>query len=291
MHVLLTGATGYLGSHLAHALVEAGVETSILKRTSSNLARLEGVQDQLAIFDIHIDGIEAPFRSGNHIDAVIHTATSYGRNGETESEVFQANTQLPLELLQTAVLFNTNSFFNADTVLCQHLNAYALSKQQFSQWGKRFADAARIHFVNIRLEHIYGPLDDSSKFTTWLIRQCLDGAPRIPLTKGDQKRDFVFINDVVSAYLMMIKKLTFEHKKWMEIGLGSDAPVTIKYFAETIKKLSNSVSELDFGALSYRAYETMSSSADTSTLKAMGWTPKTPLESGLNKIIEMERKL
>lgn len=81
MHVLLTGATGYLGSHLAHALVAAGVEVSILKRTTSNLGHQADVQYRLVMFDIDVEGIEAPFKSGRHIDAVIHTATSYGRNG------------------------------------------------------------------------------------------------------------------------------------------------------------------------------------------------------------------
>jgi nucleoside-diphosphate-sugar epimerase len=289
MHVLLTGATGYLGSHLAHALVEAGVDVSILKRSTSNLGRLEDVRHRLVMFDIDVEGIEAPFKSGRHIDAVIHTATSYGRNGESEIEVFKTNTQFPLELLQTAALFNTDTFFNTDTILSEYLNAYALSKQQFSQWGRMFAEIAKINFVNIRLEHIYGPLDDPSKFTTWLIRQCLDGVPRIPLTKGEQTRDFIYIDDVVAAYLLMLEKLTLKDKSWIEIGLGSGAPVTIKRFAVAVKDLSKSNSKLDFGALPYRNNEIMSSAAETSTLKAMGWTPQWFLESGLAKVIEMER--
>lgn len=289
MHILLTGATGYLGSHLAHALVEAGMDITILKRTTSNLARLEDIEHRLAMFDINVEGIEAPFRSGRHIDAVIHTATSYGRNGESEIDIFQANTQFPLQLLQTAALFNAHTFFNADTILCEHLNAYALSKRQFSQWGKRFAEGAKIQFVNIQMEHIYGPFDNTSKFTTWLIRQCLDEVPRIPLTKGEQKRDFIYINDVVAAYLLMIEKLTLQDKRWIEVGLGSGIPVTIKHFAEAVKKIAKSESELDFGALPYRKNETMASTAEICTLTAMGWIPKCPLDTGLTNVIQLER--
>ncbi|GAB0058343.1 CDP-abequose synthase [Candidatus Magnetaquicoccaceae bacterium FCR-1] len=289
MHVLLTGATGYLGSHLAHALVAGGVKVSILKRSTSCLTRLADIQHHLAMFDIDEKGIEAPFRSGGHIDAIIHAATSYGRNGENEFEVFKVNTQFPLDLLQTATCFNTETFFNTDTILHEYLNAYALSKQQFSQWGRIFAESTKIQFVNIRLEHIYGPGDDSSKFTTWMIRQCLNRASRIPLTKGEQMRDFIYIEDVVAAYMLMFKNLTGQKKVWQEVALGSGTPVKIRHFAETVKKLTNSDSELDFGAFPYRNNEIMSSSADISTLNAMGWASKWSLEAGLSKVIEMER--
>lgn len=289
MHVLLTGATGYLGSHLAHALVAGGVRVSILKRSTSKLDRLADIQHQIKFFDIDFAGIETPFRRNGHIDAVIHTATSYGRNGESELDVFRANTYFPLELLKSATLFNTDTFFNTDTILYEYLNSYALSKQQFAQWGRLFSANEDIQFVNIRLEHVYGPNDDSSKFTSWLIRQCMNGNAKIPLTKGEQKRDFVFIEDVVSAYKLMLEKLTSTQKGWQEIGLGSGAPVTIKCFAETVKELTKSNSDLDFGAMPYRNNEIMTSSADISALKALGWTSQWNLDRGLKKVIEMEQ--
>lgn len=289
MHVLLTGATGYLGSHLAHALIASGVRVSALKRATSSLNRLTDILPQIEMFDIDIGGVEAPFKKNGHIDAVIHTATCYGRNSESDVKVFKANTLFPLDLLQTATLFNTDTFFNTDTILYEYLGSYALSKRQFSQWGKLLSERAKIQFVNIRLEHIYGPNDDPSKFTSWLIRQCIDGATRIPLTKGEQKRDFIYIEDVVAAYLLMLEQLSGKQKTWHEIGLGSGNPVTIKNFAEMVKKLSGSACELDFGAVPYRSNEIMSSSADTETLNSMGWRSQWNLESGLKKAIAMER--
>src|SRR5688572_21463245 len=102
--ILLTGASGYLGSHLARAFVQAGHRVLLLKRQSSKLDRLGPVLGDLEAFDIE-DGIEQPFKTSDPIDAVVHCATSYGRAGESSIAVFEANTALPLRLLETAVSF------------------------------------------------------------------------------------------------------------------------------------------------------------------------------------------
>jgi CDP-paratose synthetase len=157
--LLITGATGYLSSHLVRSLVDAGHRVAILKRANSSLRRLEFYVPRLAMFNVE-DGLDLPFKSLGHVDTVIHAATCYGRAGEKASEVFEANTAFPLRLLETV------TFFNTDTILYKYLNSYSLSKQHFAERGKSFADGGKIVFVNMKLEHKYGVGDDSSKFVT-----------------------------------------------------------------------------------------------------------------------------
>jgi nucleoside-diphosphate-sugar epimerase len=285
--ILLTGATGYLGSHLAHAYTDSGHEVAVFKRSTSQMDRIATIANKLKVFDLDSDGVLAPFEALGHIDAVVHTATCYGRNNESPLEVFKANTQFPLELLEAAVFFKSDSFFNTDTILSEDVNAYALSKKQFSQWGKSYAETGKIRFVNIRLEHIFGPGDDPSKFTTWVIRQCLANVPVIPLTRGEQKRDFIYINDVVSAYLLLLEKVADE-SKWLEIGLGSGQPVTIKELVEEIHTITHSSSKLDFGALPYRMNEVMASAAEMSFMQTAGWKTEWDLRSGLRETVNRE---
>jgi len=113
--ILLTGATGFLGSHLVHAFLEEGHQVAIIKRSTSNTERIYSVLGDMETFDIDRLAMEAPFLKLGGVDAVIHTATCYGKDGETNSEIYETNTLFPLKLLETAISFNTKTFFNTDT--------------------------------------------------------------------------------------------------------------------------------------------------------------------------------
>ena len=62
-------------------------------------------------------------------------------------------------------------------------------------------------FINMRLEHFYGPGDADSKFTAHVMNSCLRNVPELKLTLGEQRRDFFYIEDVVSAYLIILEKI------------------------------------------------------------------------------------
>lgn len=287
--ILITGATGYLGSHLAKAFVSAGHRVAALTRRNSNLSRISSLLPDLQVF-VAEDGLDHPFRALGHVHAVVHAATCYGRDGETPFEVFEANTVFPLRLLETAGNFDADSFFNTDTVLNEYINPYALSKHQFSEWGRSFANAGVLKFINIRLEHVYGPGDGASKFTTHVIRSCLNNVPEIKLTAGEQKRDFVHIDDVVRAYACLLDKgleLGLGHH---EFGVGSGQAVSVRDFVNKVHRLTNSRSTLLFGALPYRKDEVMQSQADTSLLEECGWRYQVSLEQGLQQTIDVERQ-
>jgi nucleoside-diphosphate-sugar epimerase len=284
--ILLTGATGFLGSNIAKVLLADGHRVVALKRRASSLHRLTGIEKDIAFYDLDALDMATPFKEQGRIDAVIHTATCYGRAGETAMQVFQANTAFPLQLLEAATFFNTDTFFNSDTILYPHLNAYALSKKQFADWGRQLASNDRIRFINIRLEHIYGPGDDTSKFTTWVLGQCLWHVPELALTAGEQQRDFVYIRDVVAAYAHLLQHRTALGQGFQELGIGSSKPIAVRHFVETAHRLSVSKTRLQFGALPYRDHEQMQSCADTTTLQALGWQCQTSLEQGLTHMIE-----
>jgi len=286
MKVLLTGATGFLGSHLLQALLEAGHDLIILKRSFSDTWRINRFMDDICCYDLDTITLKDLFQRHGKIDTIIHTATNYGRNGETASEIFETNASFPLNLLETAASLNTDTFFNTDTVLYNHLNYYALSKNHFKEWGRHFALMNRIRFVNIKLEHMYGPNDDDSKFTDWVVQNFLNDISELPLTKGEQKRDFIYIDDVVHAYLTLLDNCLATKDNYLEYHLGSGNTITIRKFVETLHLLTNSSTQLNFGAIPYRVNETMNSCADISKLRQLGWKPECELTIGLKKLID-----
>lgn len=287
--VLLTGVTGFLGSHLAKALLDVGYEVVGLKRKSSSLHRVDLIISDIEFFDIEDIDFENIFRNCGKIDTIIHTATCYGRNHESVSEIFAANTEFPLRLLDAGNRAGVEMFLNTDTILDKYLNLYSLSKNQLLQWGKFFSIHENIRFGNIRLEHFYGPNDDPLKFSTYVINSCLGNVPELKLTKGEQKRDFIYIDDVVSAYIILLDKMSSLSSSFFEFDVGSGQSITIREFVETVHQLTASKSHLAFGALPYREGEVMHSKADITELEALGWQCRYDIETGLKQVIGRER--
>lgn len=284
--ILLTGATGYLGSHLAVALLDAGYSVVALKRKTSSMRRLAPISSRITLLDLDGLDMRALFKDHGKIGFIIHTATSYGRNGESASQIADANLSFPLKLLDAAVAANVPAFLNTDTSLDKFLNAYSLSKTQFAEWGSHFAGQKKIRFLNLRLEHFYGPGDDDTKFTTHVINSCLMNAPELKLTLGEQRRDFIYIDDVIAAYMLLLEKQELLPDWFVELDVGSGEAVTIRQFVELVQQQTASRTHLDFGAHPYREGEVMFSQADTSALRKLGWRCGYTLEQGLRLVIE-----
>lgn len=286
--ILLTGVTGFLGSHLAKALVKAGFEVIALKRKLSSLRRVESIAEEILFIDIESLNYESLFRDFGQIDVIIHTATCYGRNNQSVSEIHSANTEFPLRLLDGGSRHGVKLFLNTDTILDKYLNLYAMSKNQLLQWGRFFAKEGNIRFGNIRLEHFYGPDDDPTKFTAYVISGCLNNIPELKLTKGEQRRDFIHVDDVVSAYMILLEKMGYSNCPFFEFDVGSGQSISIRNFVEIAHRLTESETRLAFGAIPYREGEVMHSEANITPLTSLGWKCKNNVEMGLRKVIEEE---
>lgn len=283
---LVTGATGFLGSHVVKKLLEEEQKVAILKRSFSNTERLKTELSKVKSYDIDkLDDFICVF-SEQHIDVVIHTATCYGRQGETIEQVYDANLKFPLRLLETALRFNTDTFFNTGTILSKYLNWYALSKKHFSEIGQQAANLG-INFIDVKLEHMYGVDDSHTKFVTFMLEALQNNQEELKLTAGEQCRDFIYVDDVVEAYW---KILTCQNadKMYQQYEVGTGKAISIKDLVLLAKSITNSQTKLVFGAIPYRENEIMDSKADISKLQAMGWVPHITLKEGLRKMMRHE---
>ncbi|MDD5139079.1 MAG: NAD-dependent epimerase/dehydratase [Verrucomicrobiales bacterium] len=281
--VVLTGATGFLGSHLCRALVERGHRVHAYHRPQSNLARLG---DAAAKVQWHLtpETFSTPFTTGARVDAVIHCAALYGRKNETISDLIAANTLLPVQLFEQAQRHAVPLFLHADTILDPAVNPYARSKHQAVEW-LRAAAAEPVRITNLKLQHFYGPGDDLTKFIPAMMMKCLAHEPEIKLTDGQQRRDFIYIDDAVRAIIAVLEQPVSGGHNFYEVEIGNGMAVPIRELVETIHRLAGSRSKLLFGALPHRPGEPMLAQADISALTAMGWHPQISLTDGLQRTL------
>lgn len=285
--ILLTGGTGFLGSHLAKRLVYEGFDVIIIKRSTSKLSPLESIINQVRFYDLDSIDIEKIFQE-NVIDIIIHCATNYGRFAVPPTDIIQANLFLPLKILQIAENYPVKTFINTDTILDKRVSYYSLSKKHFLDWLSLFSQ--KMVCISVALEHFYGPFDDRSKFVSKIILDLLHEVDFIDLTLGEQKRDFIYIDDVVEAFMTLVN-FSFDVPNNLyryEIGTGKN--IEIREFVQTVKTMTgNKVTRLNFGMLPYRENEIMESHVDISMLSRLGWRPQISLVEGLRYTIEQER--
>jgi len=290
-NILLTGATGFLGSHILGRLLVNGHHVVAAKRTHSDTWRIKEwlSHSNLSLYNVDKVDPSIMFRE-NPVDIIIHTATEYGRNEMPIAKVLEPNLILPLRLVELGIehgvscFLNTDSFSNRESNTHSNLLKYSLSKQNLLTWLKELS--RQIKVINIVLEHVYGPYDSQSKFVESMIRQiAVASTPKIALTQGCQKRDFIYVEDVVDAYMCLVEYGLAHEFSFKAFEVGTGTSISIRELVETISKVADSQTSLGFGDLPYRDNETMDSKAEITPLSDLGWAPEYTLEKGLSSIL------
>ena len=262
MNILVTGANGYLGSHLVQTFKDHNV--TVLTRDNNN----------------------KDFFSTISPDVIINTMCSYGRNNESISQIYNSNFYEGVKLLEFAMsLDKPISFINCGSSLEKNTNLYSISKSHLVEFGQ-FISNDKLQFINMNLQHFYGP-GAKNNFVSFVVSNCIANND-LPLTAGTQQRDFIYIDDVVSAFRVVIEKRNmlsnFEN---IDIGTGNSIPV--KDVVLKVKELSKSNANLMFGKVPLREHESIEMKANIDLITKLGWSASIDLNNGLAKVIEEMR--
>ncbi len=279
MNILVTGGTGYLGSHLIKKFLSQGHEILCIKLADASTENLAEVLPQVSFVDSGSDSL-ADKIAAFYPQTVVHTACAYERGNNTLQDVFQANLSFPLRVLQHAIESGAQRWINTATSLPNSLNSYALSKYQFSEWGRYFAEKGNFAFLNLKLEHFYGENGPSTHFLSWVVQNLKKGKP-LDLTAGTQKRDFVYVGDIENIFNAMLEVPV---KGYYDIPVGTGITPSIREVVEYLHENTNSKSSLNFGAVPMRDNEP-SSACDTSMLRQFGLECPCFWKDGMKKII------
>ena len=283
--IFITGATGFLGSNLVKKFLSYKYNIYALIRKDSDKSRIIDLKD-INYIEYQESCLENFFKE-NKIDVLIHTACNYGRGNESNKEIIDTNLNLGLELINLCEKFRVPLFVNTHTTLPRELNIYSSSKHEFSDNLKKRKGLTKI--LNFVFDHMYGPYDDENKFVLFLIKEILENKT-IQLTKCEQKRDFIYIDDLVEAYFLVVENFDNSSSQiFYEHEVSSSEVIVLKDFVNELysqlSKFNNLKNNINFGAIDYRKGEQMNISLDSRSLNSIGWEAKTDLSCGIKKVI------
>jgi len=303
MRCLITGASGFLGSHLARALVGEGHEVLAVVRSSSDLSRLDDIKVKLSFVVASLNTIEtvcepiAQFRP----EVAFHLAWTGGNSSKFVNQTAQVFENVPgtLELVRilaeagcATVVYAGSSVqygeFNvpvSESDLSSPANLYGAAKYGAEVLVSGLCRAYGMRFCGVRVFWTYGPMDDAMRMIPSVISSLLD-VQRPRLTEGRQLWDFLYIDDAVRAFLLLASTASAEGV----FNLGSGQPVAIREVVESMRDLIDPSLELGFGEVPYGPNQVMHLQPDVSRLQtATGWRPEVGLIDGIRRTVEWHR--
>ena len=308
MNIVLTGGSGFIGSHLSKELLKNG-ENKLIVVDNLLTGNLDNIQDLLdhenATFIQH--DVQDHIEIDEKVDYVFHLASAASPVAYTEN---------PVNTLKAGSLGTINTLglarkHGAEYFLASTSEVYGdplITPQNEEYWGnvnpngersmydeaKRFAEAATATYTRsydiktkiIRIFNTYGPnmqLNDG-RVVTNLIVQALNNEDLTIYGDGSQTRSFSYVSDTVAGILAMMESNHYE-----VFNIGNPYEMTVKELAETILKLTNSKSEIIYKPLPND--DPQQRRPDISKAKEkLNWEPKVGLETGLNTTIEWIKK-
>lgn len=299
--IMLTGATGFVGSNLAAALAKNGnFQLSLLVRKQSNKDSIKEISNRVKIYTI--DGLRETVDYAIHEfmpEIVIHLASMVRPEHQPdEIEGFiSTNITFPSFLLESMSRHGVMLFLNTGT-FWEYMNGskeynpvclYAATKRSFEDILKFYSEAKGIKAITLTLYDNYGPNDRRKKLMWWL-KQSINSEEPISFSPGEQQLDLVYIDDVISAYLKGINYL--RNKSNFEIEhfpIATGEIHTLKEVASIYEQIVNKPLNIAWGKRPYRAREVMIVNPNLSKSRTkLGWIAQSSLAQGMRRMIEIE---
>ncbi len=300
--ILVTGATGFIGSHLVKRLLKEDAEVYVLIRRDSNQFRIQDTIGSLIVLYGDLKDYESVrfCIKNSRPEIIFHLATfrNVGRDLKLIDAMIDTNIKGTLNLLKAVVdeEIAIECFVNTGT--CEEygdgfvpfredqreipVSPYSASKVAVTYFCQMVNKTMGLPIVTVRPFLTYGPYQDTDMFIPSIIYHCLEGKD-FPMTEGDQTREFNYVSDIVEAYLLAA---TCPNAIGEIINIGNGVEYRIKDVAEKIVKMIGNPIRLLMGTLPKRPGETLHFfCSNEKAKKLLGWSPRVSLDEGLKKTI------
>ncbi|MFN3326299.1 MAG: NAD-dependent epimerase/dehydratase family protein [Bryobacteraceae bacterium] len=303
MRILITGASGFLGSWVLRRLLDGGGhDIAIILRPTSPAWRIRGLLDRVTVIEADLtqpDSAAGPLATFAP-ETVLHLAwLGVGNRYRNDSDQV-TNIGATASLLEMAARGGARTWIGLgsqaeygphngpldENAAPRPTSVYGAAKLCASLLAADYCRRYAMRFAWLRLFSCYGPQDDPSWLLPTLIRTLLAGQ-RPALTLGEQLWDYIYVTDAAEA----ICRVALAPDAAGVFNLGSGQPRTIRSIAEMVRDAIDPALPLGFGELPYRNDQVMHLEADIRRLRrATGWEPRVSLPEGVRRTIEWYRE-
>lgn len=290
-NIVVTGATGFVGSNLVRFLLKKNFNIYVILRTDSDLANLTDIIEDIEIFryDNEINNLSNFFTVVKPV-TVFHLASNFIAEHEPHQidSLLQSNITFGLHLLEAMKVSGVKQLINTGTSW-QHYNnedynpvcLYAATKQAFESLIEYYVQAEGFKVITLKLFDTYGETDTRPKLIN-LLNKFADENTELNMSPGEQILNLVHIVDVCDAYYLANKLFLDEnckgHKKY---SIESNESFRLKDIISLFEKITSKKINVIWGGKKYRKREVMSVWKKGGRLP--NWKSSITLEEGLSR--------
>ena len=303
-NVLVTGGAGFIGSHLAEALVKQGCKVTVVDNLCEGRKKnLEAIAGKIKFVEADIRDRKKMLECTEDVNTIFHLAAlkSVPASVENPKAYQDVNVNGTKVLLKAAAekrvkkfVFSSSSSVYGDlpelpkkeSMVPKPCSPYAETKLAGEQLLKEFSEKG-INTISLRYFNVYGPKQNpNSKYAAvipYFINAALLGKNIVIYGDGEQTRDFTYVGDVVNANILAMDSASSFNGAVVNIAGGKS--ISVNSLFETIQGSVNSSSKAVYEP--ERQGDVMHSLADISFAeKLLSWKPQTSLSRGLVKTID-----
>ena len=292
MKVIVTGATGFVGQWLVRKLLERGNEVAVIVRDKNRVPKEWAA-------DVHM--VEATLESLKNLgtddfpwknaDLFFHFAWAGTSGIERADEVLQLkNVQAACDAVRLAGAIACRRFVYAGSIMEYEAVKqipkdyekpapgllYSTAKLTADFMAKTLSARENMDYINVIISNIYGPLESSPRFLNTTLKKMLKNET-IPLTKGTQMYDFIYVTDAVEAMITAAEQGMANASYY--IGNSKQRP--LKEYILEMRDILDSRANLLFGEIPLKGTPLTYQEFDTTKLERMGFVPKISFAEGI----------